>query len=145
MFEAVVMSVLAHSYAHVAPLKKDLLGYSLGPLPAVREATGADAVLFVYAVDHVLAPEVHMVNVMLAIASGGMFRVTGGLVVPIGGSFTLAVDPNLIVAALVDSQTGDILWLAWRHWQSEDDLRKASSAESLAGMVFDDLAASRRK
>lgn len=152
MFEAVAMSVLAHGYEYVPPLKKDLLGYSLGPLPALREATGADAALFVYAVDHVLAAQLHAWNVFLAIMfSGGVRAPTGGglpayVLVPTSPP-TVAGGANLIVAALVDLQTGDILWLAWQQWESgklgAHDLRKASSAETLVGKVFEDLAASR--
>jgi len=99
LFEAVALSVLAHAYQHVplryAPLKESIIDYSLGPLPSLAEASAADALLFVYASDHISTGG--------RIVAGILFTVTIGLLTkstPVGGQ-------TLIVTALVDPLTGD--------------------------------------
>jgi hypothetical protein len=154
MFEAVALCFLLHGVQGIAPIKTDLRGYSVGPLPAIRAATGADALLFVHAIDHVLGSEIHLLNAILAIFGSSATVPTGSWLGPMtvptpGGAPRLDVGANLLVAALVEPRSGDLLWLTWRGWPTgvvvTEDLRKASSAERLVREVFDDLAASRRK
>lgn len=131
LFEAVASSALTHTYQEETKFatKRERFEYSLGPLLSLAEATEADALLFVYARDHVSTGGRIALNVFAVLVG----LATGVVVIPGGG-------PTAIVTALVDARTGDVLWFNVRGSGGAHDLREAASAEELLGQVFDDLA-----
>ena len=94
--------------------------YTLGPVPALAEAAEADALLFLYTADHV--------------SSGGRIAL-GIAVLPLAllGAKTHPPSPSfqdLIVTALVEGRTGDILWFNVQRLPGlYYDLRDPASAE----------------
>jgi hypothetical protein len=127
LFEAVVSSVFSHTYRPETTFetKAKRFDYSLGPLPTLAEASGADALLFVYAVDHISTGGRVALNVMTVLLGAA----AGVVIIPAGGQTTM-------VTALVDARTGDLLWFNARGSGGAHDLRDPASAESLAAEVF---------
>jgi hypothetical protein len=135
LFEAVTLSTLLHAYGEQTgttfDTKKERFEYSLGPLHALADAAGTDALLFVYARDN--------------ISSGGRvaLRVLGFLMVP----FTLRLGSVLIpdpgytymVTALVDCKTGDVLWFDQRGSSGGVDLRDPGSADGMVAELLEEF------
>ena len=129
LFRAVTLSVVLHTYPETGAqfeTKMKQFDYSLGPLPRIREASGADAVLFIEGVDQVQSSGRIARDVALLVV-GAAF---GVIVVPQGGL-------TAISAALVDSQTGDMLWFNRHAVRGKYDLRQLDSAESCVADAFD--------
>ena len=139
LFEVVAVSALTYAVNlrdpaadPLFPVKRQLFDYSLGPLPALANAAGTDALLFVYAFDYVSSGERKA-----AVA----FR---ALIAP------MQPGHSMMAAALVDPRTGDLLWFSARRRPAKgifsfSDLRVAGDAESMVADVFEDLAAPARK
>jgi len=109
--------------------------YSLGPLPSLGKATGADALLFVWTTDHVSTAGRHAVlGVFLPIVTSPFLLVGLPLWVPPWASR----GPTALAMAIVDPQTGDLLWSDARMKRGYD-LRKTESAEALIAEVLNDL------
>lgn len=130
LFEAVASSVVAHTYRPETTFqtKKDRFDYTLGPLEALAGAAEADALLFVYAFDHISTGGRVALNVFLVLlgAAGGV------VIIPAGGS-------TGIMTALVDPKTGDVLWFNVKGSGGAHNLREAASAESLVAAAFEDF------
>jgi hypothetical protein len=131
LYEAVSASVITHTYVPETsfPTKQERFEYSLGPLPEFAEAAKTDALLFVYAEDHISSGGRVALNVftMLIGMAGGV------LIIPPGGA-------TRITAALVDAKSGDVLWFNARASQGGHDLRNPASAASLVADTFAALA-----
>jgi hypothetical protein len=127
LYEAVSASVLVHTYGPETTFqtKKERFDYSLGPLPKLGEAAAADALLFVYAVDHISSGGRVALNVFTVLLAAA----AGVVVVPAGGH-------TMVTAALVDARTGDLLWFNARATRGGHDLRDATSAESIVADTF---------
>ncbi len=130
LYEAVSSSVITHTYAleTVFQTKKDRFDYTLGPLPKVAQAADADALLFVYAVDHISSGGRVALNIFTVLVGAA----AGVIIVPAGGA-------TVVTAALVDAKTGDLLWFNARASRGGHDLREAASAESLINDTFAEL------
>lgn len=93
--------------------------YTLGPVPALAEAAEADALLFLYTADHV--------------SSGGRIALrTAEYTIAILTLSKVRSAPfrDLIVTALIEGHTGDILWFnVQRRPVLHYDLRDPASAE----------------
>jgi len=132
LFDAVGLSAMLHTYGEQTQTnfetKLQRFEYSLGPLPALTEAAGADAFLFVRAVDHVATGG----RVALTVLGVLVGAATGVFIVPRPGG-------TLIVTALVDPSSGDILWFSRRGAGAGYDLRDPASAEGLVADVFEEF------
>ena len=110
--------------------KDQPLDYSLGPLPSLGKATGADALLFVWTTDHVSSAGRRAVLGVITIAQLPLLMGPAIPWVPMG--------PTALAMAIVDPQTGDLLWSDARMKRGYD-LRKTESAEALIAEVLNDL------
>ncbi len=130
LYEAVSSSVITHTYAleTIFQTKKERFDYSLGPLPKLAQAAEADAVLFVYAVDHISSGGRVALNIFTVLVGAA----AGVIIVPAGGA-------TVVTAALVDAKTGDVLWFNARASRGGHDLREAASAENLINDTFEAL------
>ncbi len=130
LFEAVTLSAVAHTYGQTSQFetKKERFEYSLGALPALGEASQTDALLFVYAVDHISTGGRVALNV-LTVLLGAAARTA---IVPAGGA-------TLVFTALVDQKSGDLLWFDVRGSRGAHDLRDPASVESLVAEAFADF------
>lgn len=130
LFEAVASSVLTHTYRPETTFqtKKERFEYSLGPLESLAGSAEADALLLVYAFDHISTGGRVALNVfmMLLGAAGGV------VIIPAGGQ-------TAIITALVDPRTGDVLWFNVRGSGGAHNLREAASAESLVADAFEEF------
>ena len=115
LFQAVVNSLF---FRLAIPGKRGQSGFSLGPLPALASATGADALLFVHGVDY--------------ISTGGRVAL-----MTIGAMFGVAIPGGhtRLVAGLVDVRTGDVIWLN-STGSGTGDLRNPSSTTSLVSTLL---------
>lgn len=129
LFEAIASSALTHTYRPETTFetKKGRFEYSLGSLASLAGAAEADALLFVYALDHISTGGRVALNIMMVLVGAA----AGVVVIPAGGQ-------TAIVTALVD-RTGDILWFNVRGSAGGHDLREADSAESLVLDAFSDF------
>ncbi len=129
LFEAVALSVVAHTYGPTNQFetKMQRFEYSLGPLPALAEASQADALLLVYAVDHISTGGRVALNVLTVLLGAA----AGVVIVPAGGR-------TLAFMALVDQKTGDLLWFDAHGSGGAHDLRDPASVEALVAEAFDD-------
>ena len=129
LFEAVTLSAVAHTYGQTNQFetKKERFEYSLGPLPALAEASQADALLFVYAMDHISTGGRVALNVLMVIL-GAAARTA---IVPAGGA-------TIVFTALVDQKSGDLLWFDVRGSRGAHDLREPTSVEGLVADAFAD-------
>ncbi len=128
LFRAVAMSAALHTYPETGALfetKSKQFDYTLGPLPMIRQASGADVVLFIEGIDQ--------------ISSGGRVARDVALLL-VGAAFGVVIIPQggltAISAAVVDAQTGDVLWFNQHAARGKYDLRKLDSAESCVGDAF---------
>lgn len=131
LFQAVGLSATLHTYRPEARFttKTEHFDYTLGPLPALAEASETDALLFIQAVDHISSGGRIARNVAIALISTAFM-------VPIipGGGITA------ITAALVDARTGDILWFNRQASGGSHDLRDPASAEEFVKDAFEAFA-----
>lgn len=138
LFDAVNTSVVLHSYGitnqpespHLFKEKVDNFDYSLGE--EVRELkVGEDDVLLLAAgVDHVWSEGRRALQALGVILGIGAGMATGVVVIPVlGGGTELHL-------ALVDANTGSILWYNRAGRQSGIDLRDRESAASLVKDLF---------
>jgi len=129
LFRAVAMSAAMHTYIESgAPFETKMkqFDYSLGPLPMIRQASGADAVLFIEGVDQISSGGRVARNVAMVLVAAAF----GVVVIPPAGL-------TAISAALVDPQTGDVLWFNQHGARGKYDLRKPDSAESCVADAFE--------
>ncbi len=132
LFRAVSLSAALHTYPDSAAqleTKMKKFEYSLGPLPQIRESSGADAVLFIQASDQISSGGRVARNVAVTVV-GALF---GVIIIPSGGISYLS-------AALVDVQTGDVLWFSKHAEMGAHDLRKPDSADSFVAEAFEAFA-----
>ncbi len=127
LFQAVALSAVLHTYRPETQFKTkmDRFDYSLGPLPALAEASQADTLLFVRAVDNISTGGRVARNVVLALIGLATYSY-----VPLGGETAMA-------AALVDARTGDILWFNMLASRGGHDLRNPVSADTFVAGVFE--------
>lgn len=127
LYEAVDASIIAHIYGRPEnrfPEKIKNFDYSLGPnlKPLLNDA---DAFLFISGVDH--------------IATGGRKALQTGAIV-VGALFGVMVIPRggttAISAALVDAQSGEILWHKFILVEGVFDLRDTKSTARMMKGVF---------
>lgn len=145
LFKAVALSALGpiykweETYGQMSP-KKEQFEYSLGPFPFITAAVEADALLFVYAEDHISSGAQKALNVFWTIFAIGS---------ALGGQpCTSCVEfgPTVLIMSLVDSRTADLLWFNWRRdVDGGYDLRDPASTEGLVGKVLAELKEEARK
>ena len=125
LFETVALTIIQHSGGgYGAMIHPEGIAarfeYTLGPVPALAEAAEADALLFLYTADHV--------------SSGGRIALrTAEYTIAILTLSKVRSAPfrDLIVTALIEGHTGDILWFnVQRRPVLHYDLRDPASAES---------------
>jgi hypothetical protein len=129
LFRAVSLSAALHTYPESGvqfETKMKQFDYCVGPLPRMSETSGADAVLFIQASDQISSGSRVARNVALTVV-GAAF---GVIVVPSGGITYLS-------AALVDMQTGDVLWFGKHARIGVYDLRKPDSADAFVAEAFE--------
>jgi hypothetical protein len=99
--------------------------YTLGPVQSLAQAVDADALLFVYGADYIST------GGRIALQTVGMILAAamGVVVVPQGA-------PTILMAALVDPKTGDVLWFDFKVSPGAHDLRKPESASDLVTQLF---------
>jgi hypothetical protein len=127
LFEAVARSILSHTYQPETQFseKREKFDYTLGPVQMLAQAAEADALLFVYGVDNVsTAGRVALQTIGMILAAAA-----GVVIVPQGGQ-------TVLIAALVDPGSGDVLWFDVRSSGGVHDLRKPESAGSLVSQLF---------
>ena len=135
LFEAVSLSALAHAYGgdFGFKTKQERFEYSLGPLTSLAEVTQADALLFVWANDYISTGGrkalIGLLGTMLLLPPYTIFGVAA--LASSGG-------PTLVVTALVEAKTGEVLWFG-THSSRAYDLRDSASAQSLLCDVFNEL------
>jgi len=131
LYEAVSASVIIHTYAPETTFttKQERFEYSLGPLPELAEAAKTDALLFVYAEDHISSAGRAALNVFTVLIGAA----AGLAIIPAGGA-------TMVTAALVDAKTGDLLWFNAQVSHGGHDLRNPASVDSLIADTFAALA-----
>lgn len=130
LFEAVTSSVWQHTYRPetIFQTKMERFDYALGPLDALAGAAEADALLFVYAWDHISTGGRVALNVFMMLLGAA----AGVVIIPAGGH-------TGIVTALVDPKTGDVLWFNVKGSGGAHNLREAASTESLVADAFEEF------
>ena len=130
LFEAVASSVLMHTYRPETTFqtKKERFDYTLGPLEGLAGAAEADALLFLYAFDHISTGGRVALNVFMVLLGAA----AGVIIIPAGGQ-------TGIMTALVDPKTGDVLWFNVKGSGGAHNLREAASAESLVADAFEEF------
>jgi hypothetical protein len=130
LFEAVNSSIIIHTYGqpvHRFPEKIQNFAYTLGP--EVRQLSGqTDALLFVRGVDN--------------IATAGRKAVQAGSVI-LGALVGVQVNPNMGVTAvnlaLVDANTGEVLWFNFHASAGDHDLRNPVDTTALVMDILKDF------
>ena len=130
LFEAVNSSIIIHTYGqpvHRFPEKIQNFDYTLGP--EVRQLSGqTDALLFVRGVDN--------------IATAGRKAVQAGSVI-LGALVGVQVTPNMGVTAvnlaLVDANTGEVLWFNFHASAGDHDLRNPVDTTALVMDILKDF------
>jgi hypothetical protein len=130
LYDAVSSSILFHTYGQPPnhfPDKIKNFDYSLGP--EIKELVGdVDAVLFVSCVDH--------------IATAGRKAVQAGSMI-LGALVGVAITPNMgttsISIALVDADSGFILWYNIHSSGGDHDLRNPTNTTTLIKQLLKDL------
>jgi len=137
LFQAVALSAALHAYPTPVQLetKKERFDYTLGPLPTLAQASEADALLFVQGLDHIstsgrVARDV--ILTILAVAATAAARSPIIFPGPSGGVTGMW-------AALVDAQTGDVLWFNKYSTAGAHDLRDPVSAEEFVSKTLEGL------
>jgi hypothetical protein len=138
LYAAVSAMILLHTYPN--PNLPSLLfeeklkdfDYSLGT-EVGSLAMGADALLFLDAQDHVWTTGRQALQALGVILGVGAGVATGVVIIPqlAGGTG--------VRAALVDSATGDILWINAVGAGAGKDLRDPASARDMVGQLFKDF------
>ncbi len=123
LIEAVNETALLHTYHPQLSIaeKRENFRYSIGPVPELAEAAGADALLFVYGVDHISTAGRRALMVFGALVGG----VTGVYAGPGAGITRLIV-------SVVEPRTGDVLWFNVAAGAGGTDLREPDSVGPLA-------------
>jgi hypothetical protein len=131
LFQAVSLSAILHTYHPETQFqtKVERFDYSLGPLPALAEASESDALLFVIARDHISTGGRVARNIALVLIGAA----AGVVIIPEAGISSMA-------AALVDAHTGDVLWFNTHATGGANDLRDPASAESFVTQAFEAFA-----
>lgn len=127
LFDAINSSIIFHTYGppeQLFPEKIQNFDYSLGP--EVREfSEQTDALLFVRAVDN--------------ISTAGRKALQAGSVL-LGALVGVAVSPNvgitLVSIAVVDAQSGDILWYNYHGSGGDHDLRNPTNTTILVKEIL---------
>jgi hypothetical protein len=122
LVETVRATVLLHTYNPMLTLedKRKNFRYSIGPVPELADATGADALVFVTGVDHISTAgrKALMVFGVLVGAASGIY------VVPAGGVSQLTI-------AVIEPRTGDLLWFNIAGAGGGSDLRNPEAVAPL--------------
>jgi hypothetical protein len=140
LYAAVSAMILLHTYpnpnspGHLFEEKLKSFDYSLGT-EVHRLANGADALLFLDAQDHVWTAGRQALQALGVILGVGAGVATGVVIIPAMSGGTG------VKAALVDSGTGDILWINAVGSGIGKDLRDPASAREMVGQLFKDFAA----
>lgn len=130
LFDAVNASVLVHTYGPPDQLFSEKItnfDYSLGS-EVKGLAEQADALLFVRGVDHISTGG----RKTLQAVSMVLYALLGVAVVPQGGVTAVSI-------ALVDADTGSILWYSFKSSGGSDDLRDRGNASSFVRGLFKDF------
>jgi len=130
LYDAVSSSILFHTYGQppdLFPEKIKNFDYSLGP--EIKELAGdVDAVLFVSCVDH--------------IATAGRKAVQAGSII-LGALVGIQITPNMgttsISIALVDANSGFIMWYNAHSSGGDHDLRNPLNTTTLVKQLLKDL------
>jgi hypothetical protein len=130
LFNAINSSIIIHTYGqpvHRFPEKIKNFNYTLGP--EVRQLSDqADALLFVRGVDN--------------IATAGRKAVQAGSVI-LGALVGVQVTPNLggtaVNLALVDANTGDVLWYNFHASAGDHDLRNPIDTTAMVMDILKDF------
>lgn len=128
LFDAVNASILVHTYGppdQVFPEKITNFDYSLG-LEVNALAEQADALLFVRGVDHISTGGR---KTLQTIGSVFLSVLSGVAVIPQGGFTAVSI-------ALVDADTGSLLWYSFNSSGGRDDLRDRGDASGFMRGVF---------
>jgi hypothetical protein len=130
LYDAVSSSILFHTYGqppNLFPEKIKNFDYSLGP--EIKELVGdVDAVLFVSCVDHIATAG------RKAVQAGSM--ILGALV---GVSMTPNMGTTSMSIALVDADSGFILWYNVHSSGGDHDLRNPINTTTLVKQLLKDL------
>ena len=141
LYDAVSAMILLHTYpdtnirGHFFEEKLKNFDYSLGA-EVGGLAKGADALLFFQAQDHVWTAGRQAMQTLGVIL--GIVATQGWLPVLIGPPIVLSGGTG-VRAALVDSGTGDILWINAVGSGAGTDLRDPASAIAMVGELFKDF------
>ena len=151
LYDAVSAMILLHTYpdsnfrGHFFQEKLKNFDYSLGT-EVGGLVKGADALLFLDAQDHVWTAgrqALQALGVILAVGAG----VATGVATGAGGLMSLIIPVpvmsggTVVRTALVDSRTGDILWINVVGSGAGKDLREPASAREMVGQLFKDFPA----
>jgi hypothetical protein len=123
LIDAVNEAVVLHSYHPQLSFaeKREKFRYSIGPVPELADAVGADALAFVSGVDH--------------ISTGGRkaLMVFGALVGAATGVHGMpGAGVTRLIISVVEPRTGDVLWLNVAGGAGGTDLRDPDDVGSLA-------------
>jgi hypothetical protein len=138
LYTAVSAMIRLHTYpnpnipSYLFEEKLKSFDYSLGN-EISDLADGADALLLLDAQDHVWTPGRQALQALGVILGIGAGAATGVVVIPIMGGGTG------VSAALVDSRTGDILWINAVGSRAGKDLRDPGSAREIVSELFKDF------
>jgi hypothetical protein len=138
LYTAVAAMISLHTYfnpgvpSYFFEEKLNNFDYSLGT-EVNSLANGADALVFLDAQDHIWTAGRQALQALGVILGVGAGVATGIVIVPqlTGGTG--------VRAALVDSRTGDILWINAAGAGSGTDLRDWASASQMVGQLFKDF------
>jgi hypothetical protein len=137
--------ILLHTYpnsnfrGHFFEEKLRNFDYSLGT-EVGSLAKGADALLFFYAQDHVWTAGRQAVQTLGVILYFGAGVAAHGWLPVFINPLTIVMSGGTGVrAALVDSGTGDILWINAVESGAGKDLREPASAREMVGQLFKDF------
>jgi hypothetical protein len=138
LYAAVSAMILLHTYSnpnspgYLFEEKLKNFDYSLGT-EVGSLAKGADALLFLDAQDHVWTAGRQALQALGVILGVGAGVATGVVIVPVMSGGTN------VRAALIDSGTGDILWINTVGAGAGKDLRDPASARDMVGQLFKDF------
>jgi hypothetical protein len=145
LYDAVSAMILLHTYpdtnvrGHFFEEKLKNFDYSLGT-EVSSLAKGADALLFFYAQDHVwTAGRKAMQALGVILYMGAGVAAHGWLPVFISPLVIVMGGGSGVRAALVDSATGDILWINAVGSGAGTDLRDPASARAMVSELFKDF------
>ena len=141
LYSAVSRMIVIHTFpnpnfpSHLFADKQTNFDYSLGREVAAL-ASGANALLLLDAEDHVWTAGRQALQALGIILGLGAGAATGVVIIPqLGGGTSIR-------AALVDSNTGDLLWFNALGAGAGKDLRDATSAKEMVSQLFKDFPAS---